>query len=460
MKWICATILIAGRLAAGVAAAADRPLSLVDANAGKPLYVQECSACHGERGAGDGPAAAFLEPRPRDFTKHVFKLRTTPTGQPPTTDDVLRTIARGIPGTAMPSFAFLPEADRRKIAAHVLRLADLLDEPEPTPLPSPGQPPPASAETTALGKELYTDAGCASCHGPLGKGDGTQDMKDSEGRPIKARDFTNGAFAGGGERIDLYYRFTTGMDGSPMPGFGDSLDEKQRWAIVDYVLSLRTPPAAVPLPADPTEAGREVAAKYSCRGCHVQDDGKGGEVGPDFRLAGQKLDPTWVRTFLRGPHAYGKIYPWRPHRMPDLKLADPEVDAMARYLATTGGRADAPIALPNPASFPEAKVAAGKNTFVLVCAQCHSLGKVVETPLASQQGPDLIRVAGRVDYEWAKRWISDPKKIDPKTKMLIPTMLGPDDVDNVRMFVWKTSIEAKGASAIRDATPAAIGGGG
>jgi hypothetical protein len=44
--------------------------------------------------------------------------------------------------------------------------------------------------------------------------------------------------------------------------------------------------------------------------------------------------------------------------------------------------------------------------------------------------------------------------------MLIPTMLGPDDVDNVRMFVWKTSIEAKGASAIRDATPAAIGGGG
>jgi hypothetical protein len=50
----------------------------------------------------------------------------------------------------------------------------------------------------------------------------------------------------------------------------------------------------------------------------------------------------------------------------------------------------------------------------------------------------------RVDYEWAKSWITDPRKYDPRTKMLIPTALSPDDVDNVRMFVWKTSIEAKG----------------
>jgi cytochrome c oxidase cbb3-type subunit 2 len=453
-------LLVVGVCATRGVAAEDRPLTVVDANAGKALYVQECSACHGERGAGDGPAAAFLDPRPRDFTKRVFKLRTTATGQPPTTADVLRTIDRGIPGTAMPSFAFLPEADRRKIAAHVLRLADLLDEPEPTPIPDPGAPPRATPESLTQGKELYTDAGCVSCHGALGKGDGTQEMKDSSGRPIKARDFTTGAFAGGGESIDLYYRFTTGMDGSPMPGFGDSLDVPQRWALVDYVQSLRTSPAAPPLPADATEAGRAVAAKYSCGGCHALDDGKGGEVGPAFRLAGQKLDPTWVRAFLHGPRAYGKIYPWRAWRMPELKLTDAEVDAMARYLAVTGGRPDAPIAIPDAASFPPAKVEAGKNTFVLICAQCHSLGKVVETPLASQQGPDLIRVAGRVDFEWAKHWITDPRKIDPKTKMLIPVVLKPEDIDDVRMFVWKTSIDATGAAATTGAPVPSVAGGG
>ena len=446
MNRLLARTLVLAYLCAGAAGAADRPLTVVDANAGKALYIQECSGCHGERGNGAGPAAAFLDPRPRDFTKRMFKLRSTPTGQPPTTDDVLRTIERGIPGTAMPAFAFLPPEDRRHIAAHVLRLADLLDEPEPAAIPDPGAPPPTSAETIATGKQLYADAGCETCHGPTGKGDGTQEMKDSDGRPIKARDFTSGTFRGGNERVDLYYRLTTGMDGSPMPGYGDSLDGPERWALVAFVMSLRSPPAPTPLPADPTEAGRVVAGQYGCRGCHVLDDGTGGDVGPDFRLAGQKLDPTWVRTFLHAPHAYGKLYPWRTYRMPQLALTDGEIDVIGRYLAATGRRTDAPIPVPDVASFPAAKVEAGKNTFVLVCAQCHALGKVVETPLASQQGPDLIRVAGRVDYEWAKRWITDPKAFDPKTKMLIPAALTSDDIDNVRMFVWKTSVEANAAA--------------
>ena len=436
------TVMLTVCLATSPAAAAERPLTDVDAKAGKALYVQECSGCHGERGGGDGPAAEFLDPRPRDFTKHVFKLRTTLSGQPPATTDILRTIERGIPGTAMPAFAFLPAEDRKKIAAYVLDRADLLDEPEPDRIPDPGPPPPTSAETIATGKQLFEDAGCASCHGPTGKGDGTQEMKDTDGRPIKARDFTTGVFRGGGEPIDLYYRFTAGMDGSPMPGFGDSLDGPQRWALVDYVMSLHTPPPPTPLPTEPVAAGRAVAEKYSCRGCHVLDDGKGGEVGPDLRISSQKLDPTWVRRFLHDAHGYGKIYPWRVYRMPQLALSDGEIDALARYLAAMGRRPDAAVTLPDVKSFPATKVDAGKNTFVLVCAQCHSLGKVVETPPATQQGPDLIRVAGRVDYEWAQRWILDPTKIDPKTKMLIPGGVTPDDVESVRMFVWKTSADA------------------
>ena len=174
MRVHCAAMLLLAAGATHPAGAADRPVDLLDANRGKPLYVQYCGGCHGERGDGAGPAAAFLDPRPRDFTRGIFKYRTTPTGQPPVTDDVLRTITRGIPGTSMPSFAFLSEAERRDITAHVLRLADLLDAPEPTPIPAPGAPPPATAASVAQGKQLYEDAGCGSCHGPLGKGDGTE----------------------------------------------------------------------------------------------------------------------------------------------------------------------------------------------------------------------------------------------------------------------------------------------
>jgi hypothetical protein len=35
---------------------------------GKKLYEQFCTSCHGQSGKGDGPAAAALNPKPRDYT--------------------------------------------------------------------------------------------------------------------------------------------------------------------------------------------------------------------------------------------------------------------------------------------------------------------------------------------------------------------------------------------------------
>jgi mono/diheme cytochrome c family protein len=312
---------------------------------------------------------------------------------------------------------------------------------------------PLTPQSIAKGKELYADLGCASCHGDLGKGDGQQDMKDSEGRPIKARDFTSEHFRGGNTRTDVFYRVAAGMDGTPMPAYGDSLESPADvWPLIDYVLSLRAPmPPTKPLPADPIAAGRQVAAKYSCGGCHVLDDGKGGEVGPDFRVSGQKLDSDWVRGFLKTTREHGKIYPWRVYRMPQLGLSGDEIEAMTKYIAAVGQRPVGPVTVPDPATFPAAKIEEGKLIYVVRCTECHNLGTVIPTLPIKQQGPDLIRVPRRVDFEWAKRWIHNPKAIDPKTKMVVPD-LTPDQVDAVRMFVWKTAIEA-------NAAPATAGGG-
>ena len=83
--------------------AAPRPLTDQDRKAGRAVFVRECSACHGERGDGNGAGAPFVDPKPRNFTRKMFKLRTTPTGEPPATADILHTIENGIPGSAMPS---------------------------------------------------------------------------------------------------------------------------------------------------------------------------------------------------------------------------------------------------------------------------------------------------------------------------------------------------------------------
>jgi mono/diheme cytochrome c family protein len=425
-----------------------RPLTAADAAAGKPLYLRECSGCHGERGNGAGLAADFVDPRPRDFTKRRFKLRTTKSGAPPTTNDILRTIQHGIPGTAMPSFAFLAENERKQIAAYVLKLADLLDEPEPQPIVDTTNAPPATPDAIAKGKQWYVDAECFKCHGNLGAGDGpsAKDLKDEDKRPIKPRDLTQSIYRGGGERNDIYARLVTGMDGTPMPSYGDVIEGPDMWDLVDYVVSLRAPTAPRPRPADPIAAGREVAAKYSCFGCHVLDDGNGGAVGPDLRVSAQKLFPEWVRAFLKSPREYGKIYPWRVYRMPDLRLSDEEVDVVTKYLAAMGKRQEGHVALPDPAKFPAGKLGEGQLIFMLRCTECHNLGNVIGTPLVKQQGPDLIRVARRVDYEWAKSWILNPKKIDPNTRMIVPDIT-PEQVEAVRMFVWKTAIDADKATA-------------
>ena len=70
---------------------------------GKEVYERRCLGCHGANGDGNGPAATFLyNQRPRNFNNAVFKFRLTKE-LIPTDGDLLRTISRGVRGTAMPA---------------------------------------------------------------------------------------------------------------------------------------------------------------------------------------------------------------------------------------------------------------------------------------------------------------------------------------------------------------------
>ena len=71
---------------------------------GKEVYERRCIGCHGEKGDGNGPAATFLyNQRPRNFSLGVFKFRLSQKPVP-TDGDLLRTITRGVRGTAMPAW--------------------------------------------------------------------------------------------------------------------------------------------------------------------------------------------------------------------------------------------------------------------------------------------------------------------------------------------------------------------
>lgn len=87
------------------------------------LYRQHCVHCHGITGNGAGPTAAFLNPYPRNFLSGKYKWKSTKTGSPPTHDDLKRVLVNGVPGTAMPSFALLPEKEVEALVQYVKYLS-------------------------------------------------------------------------------------------------------------------------------------------------------------------------------------------------------------------------------------------------------------------------------------------------------------------------------------------------
>ena len=213
---------------------------------GRALYRERCILCHGATGAGDGEAAYLMLRPPRDFRTARYRFVST-WEHVPTDDDLLRTITRGLPGSQMPSFAALPEADRRALVEAVKAFAErpwtVSASRQPGADGTPGSgvivvpPEPADARTNRERAEYLFREACAPCHGATGRGDGRTDLVDADGRPIRPRDFTRGVFKGDPSPEGLYRRVVAGVPGTPMPAnewaYGDDA-----WYLVRWVLSL------------------------------------------------------------------------------------------------------------------------------------------------------------------------------------------------------------------------------
>jgi len=237
-------ILSAGAwlVAATVAPAAKPPADDATIEAGRQTYMERCWFCHGEEGDGFGPVADYLDPRPRDFTLGTYKLRTTHSGELPTDEDLFRTVSRGIPGTAMPAWeTYLDEDERWQVIRYIQTFAPEFENPEFDPykkVVESSSPVPPSAESIARGKELFRDAKCFECHGVNGRGDGQKSasMEDDWGYPLRVRNLTHGwTIKGGAEPEDIFLRFTTGINGTPMPSFAQTMSEEDRWHLANYI---------------------------------------------------------------------------------------------------------------------------------------------------------------------------------------------------------------------------------
>lgn len=262
---------------------------------GQAVYEFYCQQCHGVTGDGEGPAAAAMRPRPRDYRMGVFKFTSTPYGYKPRREDLKRTLRNGVPGTSMPAFDRLSEGDIDAVVDYVLALthrgefereltaqAGDLDEYQEdivndaielinsdwakaeASVVYPITPQPQfTAENVKRGREAFVSndpkigVGCVKCHGPDGRGLTAENIgKDSWGHMTKAADITSGMLHGGSDPLDIYRRIHSGINGTPMPNFSDSLKDRPEllWDLVAYVMYLSNirrngeMPTAPPIP--------------------------------------------------------------------------------------------------------------------------------------------------------------------------------------------------------------------
>ncbi|OGW48665.1 MAG: hypothetical protein A2V62_07355 [Nitrospirae bacterium RBG_19FT_COMBO_58_9] len=346
--------------------------------AGKRVYFTKCVWCHGVDGAGDGPGADRLWPRPRNFNQGTFKIRHTASGELPLFDakkptpgqnDLFETVTHGLPGSAMPSWeGILTEEQRLQVLAFVTtqlvkdrKFTDKQSEAQ-TVLQLDGlKPIAASEESLKKGAELIVEKKCVECHGVEGRGDGNAfNLKDDWGFSIQPADWHK-CWNFRGSRQDpynvknIFRTFSTGVNGTPMPSFADNSTVEERWHIANFVNSLcereadGKPLSIDPLtdkpkinfvvssgvvegeiPVDPEhELWKNRARRYVAMG---------GQITHKPRNFVNRIDDIWVKSLYNDKHvvfmfqwddrtksvAEGKL-PWAPTSVNvDVKEQDPK----------------------------------------------------------------------------------------------------------------------------------------
>ncbi len=179
----------------------------------------------------------------------------------------------------------------------------------------------------------------------------------------------------------------------------------------------------------PGHAGILTLARFQCMRCH-EFNGQGG-LSPEFaakmlaeqtETAAELIHPPMLTgvvnkllaSQLRATLVEGaRARPWMDLRMPGFSKA--AMSAMPSLLSTLEG--DALVEENKQQDVDDALVDAG---LTLVgsqgfgCTKCHDIGGRAGT---GTRGPDLANVTRRVGYDWYLRWMTDPQRMQPGTRM-------------------------------------------
>jgi mono/diheme cytochrome c family protein len=269
---------------------------------------------------------------------------------------------------------------------------------------------PADVQWIDLGRKLLVTKGCVNCH----------------------------AVEPGGKPLAAIAKFPTLADIKKAGIAGCLSDEAHAGKAPEYAIArpeilavsafLKDGLTGAGSPA-PTHAARLALRRFNCLNCHSKDGegGIAGELSDQMRLLekaenaddvrpplltgiGHKSRPSWLKSVLTQG---GRARPWMQLRMPQYGAANVGVlpDALAFLEGLT------PDDTVHKVTLTAEKIAAGKQIVGkggLGCVSCHDIAGV---PNTGTRGPDLATIGQRVRFGWYERWLHQPLRMAPGTRM-------------------------------------------
>jgi len=173
--------------------------------------------------------------------------------------------------------------------------------------------------------------------------------------------------------------------------------------------------------------GRQLLSEFNCAGCHrMQGIERPAMLGPDLSSVGSKVTREWIYKWLKEPRTVvdasgntvvnGYETEEEP-RMPQFRLNDEEITALSAYLSSLKSHPFEPYkfdprVVASLGKTPDLAELGQERFRQMFCTTCHSLAvtRGDETRLIGGDiGPELTKVASKVNPDWLTTWLRDPQ---------------------------------------------------
>ncbi|HVS86873.1 MAG TPA: c-type cytochrome [Candidatus Acidoferrum sp.] len=320
-----------------------------------------------------------------------------------------------LPHTRMPRYGWSDE-DLYKVTQYIttrLTDSDLL-----TSVPKLGQP---AEQEIQLGRRLFLEKGCASCHAIEGlnpQKDFGPDLSALGGKNASELEFGTANIP---HNLVSYIQAKLQDPASVnlaarMPQY--NWNQPDLDAVTTALLSMKGAPPTSALQNlvvprkevgfHPTGSFAEVYERYKCYTCH-KFNGYGGDLAPDLTYEGSRAQRQWLVEFLKNPQT---LRPTLILRMPQFNMSDKDAATLADYMTMVLQHPAANPASVDAKQFTPSMVALGKQLYEVKyqCQSCHTIGGT-----GGYVGPNLNNAGNWLTSAWIEAWLRNPQALVPDT---------------------------------------------